>query len=204
MFRQESLEKLSSPERLDQLMQVVNSKSWISLAALGLLGVTAMVWSIFVRIPVTVEGAGVMINPSKVLPIQTKSSGQLIDLKVKNGDLVEKGEVIATVDTSDIEKQLVRSEAKLAQLQSQNVKTSSIQTQRQEREFLAIEEQRQSLEQKLEIIEDLTPTLKEKGLSSIQSQRQNLQKRQQKLTDQVPTFEKRLATRETLFKKGAI
>jgi len=32
IFRQESLERLSSPERLDQLMQVLAPKDWLALA----------------------------------------------------------------------------------------------------------------------------------------------------------------------------
>jgi HlyD family secretion protein len=204
LFRQESLERLSSPERLDQLMQVVNSKSWIPLATLGFLGLTALVWGIFGRIPVTVEGAGVLVHPSTVVPVQTKSSGQLIDLKVKNGDLIKKGEVIATIDQSDRQKQLGRSEAKLVQLQGQNSEANSVQIKRNDQDSQAIQDQRQSLEQRLQIIQDLTPTLKEKGLLAIQSQRQNLQQRQQTLEELEPTFKKRFETRQMLFKRGAI
>jgi hypothetical protein len=35
IFRKESLERLSSAERLDQLMQVVSPRSWLPLVALG-------------------------------------------------------------------------------------------------------------------------------------------------------------------------
>ncbi len=204
LFREESVERLSSPERLDQLMQVVNSKSWIPLATLGFLGMTALVWGIFGRIPITVEGAGVLVYPSTVIPVQTKSSGQLIDLKVKNGDLIKKGEVIATIDQSDRQKQLERSKAKLVQLRGQNSEANSVQTQRNDQDSQAIQDQRQSLEQRLQIVQDLTPTLKDKGLLAIQSQRQNLQKRQQTLEELEPTFKKRFETRQTLFKRGAI
>lgn len=202
MFRQESLERLSSPERLDQLMQVVNAKSWIPLATLGFLGMTGLFWSIFGSIPVSIEGAGVFIHPSSVVPIQTKSSGQLLELKVQNGDEVKKGDVLARIDRSDLQKRLSRSEAKLAQLQNQNSEASFVQTQRSGKESIAIAEQRQSLEERLRIIEDLTPTLKEKGLSAIQSQRLNLQKRQQTLTNLGPTFKKRFETRQRLFDRG--
>ena len=56
LFRKESIERLSSPERLDQLMQVVNPKSWLPLVALGSLVGAAIIWSIYGRIPITVEG----------------------------------------------------------------------------------------------------------------------------------------------------
>jgi hypothetical protein len=73
IFRQESLERLSSPEQLDQLMQIVNSRSWLSLAALGSLVGLAVVWSIFGRIPIMVAGKGVLVHP-------TRSSNELIGL----------------------------------------------------------------------------------------------------------------------------
>ena len=41
LFRKESVERLSSPERQDQLMQVVNPKSWLTLTSLGFLVVIA-------------------------------------------------------------------------------------------------------------------------------------------------------------------
>ncbi|MEB3358647.1 MAG: hypothetical protein VKK04_18115 [Synechococcales bacterium] len=64
LFRKESLERLSSPEQLDQLMQVVNPRSWIPLGALGGLLALGLVWSVFGRIPITVIGHGRLVYPS--------------------------------------------------------------------------------------------------------------------------------------------
>ena len=35
IFREESIERLSSPEQLDQLMQVVSRRNWLPLTTLG-------------------------------------------------------------------------------------------------------------------------------------------------------------------------
>jgi hypothetical protein len=64
IFRKESLERLSSPEQLDQLMQVVSPRSWLPLTALGCLVGFALLWSIFGRIPITATGQGVAVHPS--------------------------------------------------------------------------------------------------------------------------------------------
>ena len=77
IFRQESLERLSSPEQLDQLMHVVNPKSWLPLASLGVLMFLAFLWSIFGRIPITTAGRGVLVNP-------TPGSGELVGLTYFN------------------------------------------------------------------------------------------------------------------------
>lgn len=73
IFRKESLERLSSPEQLDQLMQIVTPSSWIPLASLGTLVLLAIAWSIFGRIPITTTGEGILVYP-------TASSNQLINL----------------------------------------------------------------------------------------------------------------------------
>jgi HlyD family secretion protein len=204
LFRKESLERLSSPERLDQLIQVVSPKSWLPLASLGSLVVVAGIWSIYGRIPITVEGRGVLIYPREVVPLQSKSSGQLLALNVNVGDIVKKGDVLATLDQADLLKQLQLARAKLTQLQEQDRNTSLVQVQRNELDKKAIQEQRQSLQQRLKIVQDLTPILREKGLESIGRDRQNLQRRLQSLQELLPTLKKRLDNRQWLFKEGAV
>lgn len=64
LFRKESLERLSSPEQLDQLMQIVSLKSWLPLGTLGVLVVGGLIWSIVGRIPITVTGEGLLVQSS--------------------------------------------------------------------------------------------------------------------------------------------
>ena len=204
LFRQKSLERLASPEKLDQLMQVVNPKSWLPLVTLGSIVVAAGVWSVYGRIPVTVEGRGVLIHPSKVVPLQAKSAGQLLELKIRPGDEIKKGEVMATVAQIDLRKQLELAQAKLVQLQGQDRDVDLLQTNRRDRDLQSIAEQRQTLEQRLGILEELTPTLRDKGLVSIDRDRQALETRLQTLRQLLPTYKKRLGIRQDLFKEGAI
>src|SRR5438132_6151705 len=58
IFRQQALEHLSTPEQLDQLLQVVNRKSWIPLATVAALLLLSLVWSISGEIPITADGLG--------------------------------------------------------------------------------------------------------------------------------------------------
>ncbi|MGB3493300.1 MAG: hypothetical protein WBA57_11265 [Elainellaceae cyanobacterium] len=64
LFRKESLERLSSPEQLDQLMQIVSLKSWLPLGTLGVLVMGGLLWSIVGRIPITVTGEGLLVQSS--------------------------------------------------------------------------------------------------------------------------------------------
>lgn len=54
LFRQAALEKLSSPEELDQLMQVTTPRGWLALVGIMLLLATALVVAVLVVIPVRV------------------------------------------------------------------------------------------------------------------------------------------------------
>lgn len=61
LFRQEALERLSSPERLDQLMQIINPRSWLPLGAAALVISVAIGWSILGRIPIHGIGEGILV-----------------------------------------------------------------------------------------------------------------------------------------------
>jgi hypothetical protein len=87
IFRKESLERLSSPEQLDQLMQVVGPRSWLPLTALSVLMILSLIWSIFGRIPVTATSDGLLVRP-------TNSSDQLIGIAFfdrREGDRIQPG-----------------------------------------------------------------------------------------------------------------
>ncbi|MEM9004967.1 MAG: hypothetical protein AAGE59_15770 [Cyanobacteria bacterium P01_F01_bin.86] len=61
LFRQEALERLSSPERLDELMTIVNLKTWLPLGTIGMLLGVGLIWSLVGRIPVTTTGQGKLV-----------------------------------------------------------------------------------------------------------------------------------------------
>ena len=204
LFRKESLERLSSPERLDQLMQVVSPKSWLPLVGLGSLVGVAIVWSIYGRIPITVEGRGVLIFPREVVPLQSKSSGQLLALNVKAGDIVKKGDVLATVNQNELRKQLQLARAKLAQLHLQDRNASSLQGKREDLDKQANQQKRQTLEESLKAVKSLTPVLRDKGLVAIGRDRANQQQRLQTTRELLPTFKKRWDNRQKLFQQGAV
>ncbi len=52
-------------------MQVVSPRSWLPLVALGSVVGVAVIWSIYGRIPIIVEGRGLLIYPSKLCHFPT-------------------------------------------------------------------------------------------------------------------------------------
>ncbi len=66
IFRKEALERLSSPEQLDQLMKIVTPRSLLPLLALGGLLGCGLIWSIVGRIPITTTGQGALVYADTV------------------------------------------------------------------------------------------------------------------------------------------
>ncbi|MEL7495943.1 MAG: hypothetical protein AAGJ95_18540, partial [Cyanobacteria bacterium J06554_11] len=74
IFRKEALERLSSPEQLDQLMKIVTPRSWLPLAALGGLLACGLAWSFVGRIPVTTTGRGALVFADTVAEMLPENS----------------------------------------------------------------------------------------------------------------------------------
>jgi HlyD family secretion protein len=204
IFRQDALDRLSSPERLDQLMQVIKPTDWMALAGLAALIGCGVAWSILGKIPVTVEGRGVFIQPRQVIDLQATIPGQLKSLNIRNGLCVKKGQVLATIEPAEMRQQLRLSQNKLAQLQAQASSSSLVSGQRIDIERSAIAASKLSLQQRLQDTVALTPTLQSKGLDAISEQRRSLQQRLQDSQALVPVMQKRLADRKALEAQGAI
>lgn len=228
IFSQEALERLSSPERLDQMMRVVNPRAWLPLTTIGLLVAVAGTWSVVGRIPISVNGQGVLIQPRRVVQFQARSNGQLMKLNVNPGDVIKKGQEIGVIDKYEIKKELELEKAKLDQLQTQNQDTNRLQKQqialelktlKQQQKDLeetlrrealtpilhqkilaALEQKRQSFAESLQR-EEITPLLRQQTLAAIAEKRQSLIQRQQQIKNLMQTLQQRFDTRNRLFEQ---
>jgi multidrug efflux pump subunit AcrA (membrane-fusion protein) len=97
IFRQVALERLSSPEQLDQLMQVTSPRGWLALLALVALIATAAAWSLVATVPTEAAGQGILLRGGRVLSVVSSEAGQIEELLVQAGDSVAAGQVVARV-----------------------------------------------------------------------------------------------------------
>ncbi len=108
LFRRAALDRLASPEQLDQRMVVIRPHSWLALASLAAIIAVVIGWSILGRIAVYVSGSGLLINEGGQLRVAAASgNGVLLDLAVAVDDTVEKDQLIGHVGSMDLEQQLV-------------------------------------------------------------------------------------------------
>jgi hypothetical protein len=102
LFRKVALERLSSPEQLDQLMQVTSPRAWLALIGLGSLLVVGLLWALFGTIETTEIGQGILIRGSGILTVESPESGQVARVNVQSGDTIQPGQALASVIPSGL------------------------------------------------------------------------------------------------------
>ena len=110
-------EHVSSPEQLDQTITVINHHGWISLVALGVLLVAAIIWGIYGRIPEKVNGSGLLINSSELMSVTYNYGGTIRNVFLSNGQDVHKGQVIARIEREDLLENIQIATQRLSNLQ---------------------------------------------------------------------------------------
>jgi HlyD family secretion protein len=180
IFRQESLDRLSSPEELDRLFTVVGIRAWVPLAALGFLLAAAIAWSIFGRIPETADGAGVLINPGNVRVLQAplRFGGQIVKLHVRSGEVVKKGKKLATLYQPDLEHQLRQAKDRLREAKQTDEKQFALETDRMEKEKILRRDQATLIKESIENLKKLTDEIVTMNEKQIKEQRQELTRNQ--------------------------
>jgi HlyD family secretion protein len=98
LFRKEALDQLSSPDELDKIMQVTSPRAWLSLLAIAIIIASALVWSIYGKLPTKVRGKGIMIKTGGVYQVIANGSGQITEVTVKPGESVKSGQIIARIN----------------------------------------------------------------------------------------------------------
>ncbi len=106
IFRKKAVERLSSPEQLDQAIQIIGIKNWITLLAFGLIIISVILWSVFGSIPIKIKGSGIIIKSGGIFDITSTAGGQIIDISIKVGDIIKKGQVIGIIAQPQINEQM--------------------------------------------------------------------------------------------------
>lgn len=97
IYRKQALERLASPEQLDQLMPITRPRAWVALVGVALLMLMALIWSVFGSVTTVVEGIGTLQRLDGVVDLRAPAQGLLSTLSVKVDDAVQKGQTLATL-----------------------------------------------------------------------------------------------------------
>ena len=118
LFRKTALERIASPEQLDQLVSVADAKSWIALAGIGLCVGFLVIWGIFGSVPTNVPAKGILIpQGGRVLAAMSPAGGIVDKLFVSVGDSVKKGQVLARIRQDEARQKLTSAQQVVAEKQ---------------------------------------------------------------------------------------
>lgn len=101
LFSKEALDKLRSPERLDNLLSVTNPISWMLLTAILIFIFSIIIWSIFGAFTTKADGMGLIMDSAGVVDITHITGGKLTDIYISKGDVIKRGDIIAHVINPD-------------------------------------------------------------------------------------------------------
>jgi HlyD family secretion protein len=150
VFRKVALERMSSPEQLDQLLRVTTPKSWLALMSLIALLTVAVAWGYWGQLTTRVSGQGVLIRAGGVQNVVPLGAGQVLDIRVRVGDHITVGQVIGTVAQPSILERIRVARSELAEATRQSGEVLKVRSGRSrlQLEFLKLE--RANVEQEIE------------------------------------------------------
>jgi HlyD family secretion protein len=174
VFRKVSLDRLSSPEQLDQVMQVTNPRGWLALAAIGVLLVTALVWSVTGTLSEKVAGGGILLKSGGVFEVVTPADGRVTDVSVSVGDSVTEGQVVAWIAQPELSARLQEARVRLAARRAEHERTLAFSGSDERLQDRSATEQRRNLEQTIAADEQALAWLAERVASQEQLVEQGL------------------------------
>jgi HlyD family secretion protein len=102
IFREAAIDRLSSPDQLDQVVGVTRPMDWIAAAVAALAILALLIWSVAGAIPTRVAGDGIVLGAGgKVADASASASGRLRAVVVAVGDRVKPGQLIADLAQDD-------------------------------------------------------------------------------------------------------
>jgi HlyD family secretion protein len=181
IFRQVALNRLSSPEELDCLLQVTSAKGWIALCGVGVLLSTVVGWSVFGRLPTKLIGQQcILVKSGGVNLLSTAAGGRLTDLAVEVGDTVTRGQIIGRLELPDVLPKIEASEARLKEVRARYDQVLAVATQGATLRAATMAQQEHNLAQQQA------------------SAAQHLKLIQERIESQTKLFEQGLITKQTL------
>lgn len=104
IFRAAAVDRLASPDQLDQLVRVTRPVDWLAAVMIVLTIVALTGWGFWGRVPTRVAGDGLLIGDGgTIADAVAATAGRLGSVDVAVGDRVTEGQVVAHLSQGDIE-----------------------------------------------------------------------------------------------------
>lgn len=161
LFRKASLDRLSSPDQIDQLMQVTSPRTWLAALVLAAAVMAVLVWGWFGSVSTEVGGQAVFVRSGGLDSVAVGSSGRITDIAVAPGDLVQKGQLIARLSQTDLQDNLVAKRAQKRDLENQHAWLKGLFAQQAQLQHTFVSDQRRTLNEQIAILQERLKTQEE-------------------------------------------
>ncbi|MBO4374122.1 MAG: biotin/lipoyl-binding protein [Lachnospiraceae bacterium] len=101
IFRKTALEKISSPDQLDRVIEITPPLFWLAVIGIAVMLASALIWSIAGRIPENVNASGIYMTTDGLKVIYSGQTGIIEKIWVTDGQKVKKGDIIADFSNGD-------------------------------------------------------------------------------------------------------
>lgn len=118
LFRKDAIDKLQSPDRLNEMVRVISPNNWIAALSIAVLFIFIIIWSVFGKLPINVEGEGILLKSGGVMEVPAIANGQVSAILVKPGILVRKGDILAKVAQPELQLKINHMEQQLFHLKT--------------------------------------------------------------------------------------
>jgi len=161
LFRSVAMDRLSSPEQLDQVLQVTTPKGWLALLTLGGLIIVALIWGVFGSIPTKVQGTGIFISGEGVKDISAPVDGEVTIVYVSPGDMVSRGQMVARIAQPQLITEISQTRTRISEIENIKEQTRSfiqnemaLQAEHNTREINRIDREIANLEEQMESLHE--------------------------------------------------
>lgn len=154
IFRQVSLERLSSPERLDALMQVVTLRAWMAWVPLAALMLAALLWGIYGSVSTVVSGRAILLQSAGLAEVSASAPGRVSEVLVGVGNRVSKGAPVARVSQPELDERRRQAEERLGELRRQEERLRQLIARGAQLSEATLAQERATLEQRLKAAEE--------------------------------------------------
>ncbi|WP_338847633.1 NHLP bacteriocin system secretion protein [Massilia sp. W12] len=126
IFRKVALERLSTPDQLDQALLLTPAKSRLALWLAGLLVLAMLVASLLISVPVMASGSGIVLQTLGVSDVVAAHGGRVRRVLSAPGQTIQAGQLIAELSQPELETALQTQHADLREAQAQRARISEL------------------------------------------------------------------------------
>ena len=149
-FRENAVESAASPDQVNQVAPITSPRLWILVAAAATVTAAFVAWGALGTIPLTVRGTGLLIEGTMVVAAEAPLDGRIAEVRVRQGDRVSQGDVLAIVANPALEAQLQDARSAAVRLRDQDAAMGAAEEQSLSAAIAALDAREQEASQRIE------------------------------------------------------